>query len=76
MSQKSFDRRPVTNSWHDLCKILAFFGVENRDNKLFLNWDQVERSQFEFLANLFNKLTNTKIRGTYDGYKKNWVVRV
>ncbi len=72
---KNRNKNSSTSNWSNLCNILSAFNVESNKDKLILNWDNPEVDQFEFIRELFSKLTETTVSGSYDGYSKTWVVK-
>ncbi|OLS23408.1 MAG: hypothetical protein HeimC3_24830 [Candidatus Heimdallarchaeota archaeon LC_3] len=72
---KNRNKNSSTSNWSNLCNILNAFNVESNKDKLILNWDNPEVDQFEFIRELFSKLTETTVSGSYDGYSKTWVVK-
>ncbi|MFW9930052.1 MAG: hypothetical protein ACFFD1_11725 [Candidatus Thorarchaeota archaeon] len=79
--RKKIKKNPMNNTfvnsklcWDNLASILNKFGVNNKNNKMFLSWDQPDTEQFNFLTKMFHQLTNTNIFGSYDKWDNRWEI--
>ncbi|OLS26650.1 MAG: hypothetical protein HeimC3_07520 [Candidatus Heimdallarchaeota archaeon LC_3] len=64
------------DKWSYLGSLLSLFGAKQEKDKIVLEWDSPDVTQFESLTKIMSKLINRNLFGSYSRARKRWLIRV